>query len=50
MPTPFDTFAMSGRTFHKGEQYAVTDPVVIARPDLFDAPRPARKTTTKAGK
>ena len=49
MPTPNDTFAMSGRTFHKGERYSLTDPVVVARPDLFDVPKPTRKTTKKDG-
>jgi hypothetical protein len=43
MPSPINTFAMSGRTYHKGERIAATDPAVIARPDLFDgvAPKPA---------
>jgi hypothetical protein len=46
------TFAMSGRTFHKGDPYAATDPAVIARPDLFngvDVPKPATKTIKKDG-
>jgi hypothetical protein len=52
MPTPKYTFAMSGRTLHKGEEYADIDPVVRARPDLFNGVavlKPATKTIKKDG-
>lgn len=52
MPTPKYTFAMSGRTFHKGEDCSDTDPVVKARPDLFNGvvvPKPVTKTIKKDG-
>jgi len=60
MPSPIETFATGGKTYHKGATVAADDPAVIRLPDLFngvkpavvvdDAPKPTRKgAPTKAG-
>ena len=59
MPSPIETFATNGKTYHKGVNVAADDPAVIRLPHLFngvkpaattDAPKPARKAApTKAG-
>jgi hypothetical protein len=54
MPSPIETFATLGRTYHKGVGVADDDPAVIALPQLFagvkpttEAPKLARKVSPK---